>query len=152
MFHILGIIIAVYVGIVLLSWVQAARPDHPAAQGRRIGVVTWADLVAMLVRRIWRISVFCAAWVLRPRPKETREERRQRRRQEQGLAEAFARENWERQHAALLEERPELRAELARQAAERESEKRAAERRRQAIARTGAGFRRTWAKLMKAAT
>ena len=70
MFHILGIIIAVYVGIVLLSWFQAARPDHPAAQGRRIGVVTWADLVAMLVRRIWRISVFCAAWVLRPRPRK----------------------------------------------------------------------------------
>lgn len=105
MFHILGIIMAVYVGIVLLSWFQAARPDHPAAQGRRIGVVTWADLVAMLVRRIWRISVFCAAWVLRPPSRETREERRQRRRQEQGRAEAFAWKNWERQHAVLLEER-----------------------------------------------
>ena len=59
----------------------------------------------MLLRQIGRFCVFCAAWVLRPRPRETREERRQRRRQEQGRAEVLARENWERQHAALLEER-----------------------------------------------
>jgi hypothetical protein len=105
MFHFLGIIIAVYAGIVLLSWFQAARPDHPAAQGRRIGVVTWADLVAMLARQIGRFCVSCAAWALRRRPRETLEERRRRRREEQVRAEAFARENWERQHAALLAER-----------------------------------------------
>jgi hypothetical protein len=99
------------------------------------------------------LSVFLAyLFIVAPNIPPWGADRAERRRR---AAELDARAHWERQHAALLEQRPELRAELARQAAERESATRAAERRRQAIAtrayRTGAGLRRTWTKIMKAA-
>jgi hypothetical protein len=75
-------------------------------------------------------------WRTRPTPSETivEWERNGARQAQPQAAELGAREHWTRQHVALLEEHPERRAELACQVAERESAKRAAERRRQAIA------------------
>jgi hypothetical protein len=52
MLHLIGIGIAVFVGIVLLSWFQAARPDEPkirADEDRRY--VTLTDLLHMWLDR-----------------------------------------------------------------------------------------------------
>jgi hypothetical protein len=44
MLHLAGIALAVFVGIVLLAWLQAARPDEPKIR-ENMYYATWTDLI-----------------------------------------------------------------------------------------------------------
>jgi hypothetical protein len=50
MLHLAGMAIAVFVGIVLLSSIQAARPDEPKIR-ENMYYATWTDLIHMWLDR-----------------------------------------------------------------------------------------------------
>jgi hypothetical protein len=50
MFHLIGIGIAIFVGIVLLSWFQAARPDEPKIR-ENMRYLTLTDALHMWLDR-----------------------------------------------------------------------------------------------------
>jgi hypothetical protein len=50
MLHLAGIALALFVGIVLLAWLQAARPDEPKIR-ENMYYATWTDLIHIWLDR-----------------------------------------------------------------------------------------------------